>query len=179
MVFFHRAQKTFLRGKRDRFSAIKGLLLALKKFNSEGWVLVVCRAVFCTACGHVRGNRTRPTRNGRFARPCDARQSRDCLRVAVLRDSPRFRGLRSAAAPIVTAHDTLVEFVALLRPSVSFPFRVLSLPRFWLAICGAMLRRRDTAFLASLASSGQNREPRQAGVTQLDTQAFAPLLTSL
>ena len=27
--------------------------------------------VFCTACGRVRGNRTRPARNGRFARPCD------------------------------------------------------------------------------------------------------------
>ena len=25
----------------------------------------------CTACGRVRGNRTRPARNGRFARPCD------------------------------------------------------------------------------------------------------------
>ena len=108
-----------------------------------------------------------------------SRQSRDCLRVAVLRDSPRFRGFRSAAAPIATAHATLVAFVASLGLSVSFPFRVLPLPRFCLAICGAMLRRRNTAFLASLASGGQSREPRQSGVTQLDAQALAPLLTSL
>ena len=135
--------------------------------------------VFCTACGRVRGNRTRPARNGRFARPCDPRQSRDCLRVAVLRDSPRFRGFRSAAAPIATAHATLVAFVASLGLSVSFPFRVLPLPRFCLATCGAMLRRRNTAFLASLASGGQSREPRQSGVTQLDAQALVPLLTSL
>ena len=114
------------------------------------------------------GQRYSPSSLGDSRVLATARHTQVCLRVAVLRDSPKPRRFRSAAAPIVTALATLVEFGAARgyradrTSSSSLPLACAPLPRLPLAICGAMRRRRDTAFLASLAPGGAIREPQFA-----------------
>ena len=54
-------------------------------------------------------------RTGDFSVLATARHTRVCLRVAVLHKSPRPASVCSAAAPIVTAFVTLVEFGAVAR----------------------------------------------------------------
>ncbi len=105
---------------------------------------------------------------GDFCVLATARHTRVCLRVAVLHKSPRPASVCSAAAPIVTAFVTLVEFGAVARDtararssSSSLPFVGVLLPLIPLAIRVAMLCRRDTAFSPRLRlpALSANRSP--------------------
>ena len=107
-------------------------------------------------------------RTGDFSVLATARHTRVCLRVAVLHKSPRPASVCSAAAPIVTAFVTLVEFGAVARDtararssSSSLPFAGGLLPLIPLAIRVAMLCRRDTAFSPRLRlpALSANRSP--------------------
>ena len=103
------------------------------------------------------------------------------LRVAVLRSPPRPESLRSAGGgetsrachPVrVRRHDLRLSSGSSSR-NRSQP---LGLPRPASAICGAIRRRRDTAFLVSLASVGAVREPAaRLSLLQSDSPSKPPV----
>ena len=114
-----------------------------------------------------------------------ARHTRVCLRVAVLLNSAKGASVRSAAAPIVTALATLVVFGPVTRDtardrasSSSLPLVGVLLPRHPSSIRGAILRRRDTDFLVSLASRRVCREPQSAVSLSSSSSALPPLTRS-
>ena len=103
-----------------------------------------------------------PTRNGRFARPCDRStytympSGRSPARLVSFSRVPP--GYRPKTKPRMAP---LVEFVARRVPSASLPFHTVMLPRLSLAIRVVMPCRRDTGSLphSRLSAQSANRIP--------------------
>ena len=111
-----------------------------------GGFVLVCLCVCLPVCGHGRGNGARPRETAESRVLATARRIHIRRRVAVLRDSSRFRGFRPAAAPTVTALGTSgrVRRVASHLGLAPAPHAVF--PGVFTALRAAMLRRRNTAF---------------------------------
>ena len=125
-------------------------------------MFLCCPMLVClTSCGHCRGNGARPREMADSRVLATARHIHICLRVAVLRDSPHFRGFRPAAAPTVAAHGTSGRVRRGARGLGLSPVPCASAPAVFAAIRAAMLRRRDTASSPCDVSHRASGEPRR------------------
>ena len=140
-------------------------------------MFLCCPMLVClTSCGHCRGNgaRSREMADSRvLATACCIHIQR---RVAVLRDSPHFRGFRPAAAPTVAAHGTSGRVRCGARGLGLSPAPCASAPAVFAAIRAAMLRRR-IRLLALRRVSPRIRRTASAHVAQFGTRPLVPCLT--
>ena len=144
-----------MRRRADRPVAFLHVLASRWMLIALGRPVLVCLPV----CGHGRGNGAHPRETADSRVLATARHIHICLRVAVLRDSSRFRGLRPAAAPTVTARGTSGR-VRRVESALGFS----TVPHGDAPASFARHSRRDAAspeyrLLASLAPVGAIREP--------------------